>query len=71
LGQDEVWSGVVGLHVDRVFGAEIGALVVLVAEVELCDVEIFVDALVIGLDSLDLREFAMDGGPFGRITFGG
>jgi len=66
-----VGGGEVRLHVDRVFGPEIGALVVFVAEVELCDVEIFVYALVIGLNSFDLWELAMDGGAFGRIAAGG
>ena len=54
LGEGEVGGGVVGLDVDGVFGAEIGALVVFVAHVELGDVEVFVDALVVGLDRLTL-----------------
>jgi hypothetical protein len=74
LGQCEVGGGVVGLNVDGIFGAEVGALIVFVVQVKLCDGKIFIDALVVGLHSLDLGKLAMDGGAFGRIrgiAFGG
>ncbi len=62
FGEGEVGGGVVWLNVYRIFGAEIGTLVVLVAHIKLRDREVFVDTLVVGLDSFDLGEFAMDGG---------
>jgi hypothetical protein len=75
LGEGEVSGGVVGLDGNGIFGAEVGALIVFVAQIELCHGEIFVYAFVVGLDSLDLGKFAMDGGAFGRIrrvaSFGG
>jgi hypothetical protein len=58
---------VIRLDFDGILRAKIGALVIFVAHVELCDAEIFVDALVVALDVLGLRKFAMDGGSFGRI----
>jgi hypothetical protein len=39
--------------------------------VKLCDVEVLVDALVVGLESLDLWKLAMNGGALRRIAFGG
>jgi hypothetical protein len=74
LGEGEVGGGVIGLDADRIFGAEVGALIVFVAQIKLCDAEIFVYALVVSLNPLDLGEFAMNGGAFRRIrriAFGG
>jgi hypothetical protein len=62
LPEGEVSKRVVGLDADGVFGTEVGALVVLVVHIELCDGDVFVDALVVGLDLFDLREFAPGGG---------
>ena len=70
LGQSEVSGGVIGLDGNGIFGAEVGALIVFVAHIELCDVEVFVNTLVVGLDSLDLGEFPVDGGSFGHISVG-
>ena len=67
LSQGEVGGGVVGLNADSILGAEVGALIVFVAQIELCDGEIFIDALVVGLNPFDLGKFAMNGGAFGRI----
>ena len=61
LREGEVGQGVVGLDGDGVFGAEIGALVVFVVHVELCDVDVFVDTLVVGLDFFDFGEFVAGG----------
>jgi len=61
LREGEVSEGVVGLDADGVFGTEIRTLVVLVVHVELCDGDVFVDALVVGLNLFDLGEFAADG----------
>jgi hypothetical protein len=69
-----VGGGELGLDVDRIFGAKVGALIVFVVQIKLCDGEVFVDALVVGLDSFDLGEFAMNGCAFwgiGRIACGG
>ena len=74
LGQGEVGGRELGLDVDGVLRTKVGALIVFVAQIELCYGEIFVDAFVIGLHSFNLREFAMNGGAFGgirRIAFGG
>ena len=74
LSQGEVGGGVLGLNADGIFGAEVGALIVFVVHVKLCDVEVFVDAFIVSLDFLYLGEFAVNGGAFGRIrriTFGG
>ena len=74
LSQGEVGGGVLGLNVDRIFRAEIGALIVFVVQIKLCDGEVFVDAFVVGLNSFDLGQFAMNGGAFGgigRIACGG
>jgi hypothetical protein len=49
-------------------------LIVLVVHIKLCDIEVFVDALVVAQHSFDLGKFAMNGGAFGRIrriAFGG
>ncbi len=70
LSKGEVGGRVIGLDADRIFGAEVGALVVFVVQVKLCDVEILVDTLVVGLNSFDLGEFAVNGGAFGGIAFG-
>lgn len=70
LGQGKVSGGVVGLNGNGFFGAEVGALIVFVAHIKLCDAEVLVDALVVGLNLLDLGELAVDGGPFGHITVG-
>jgi len=67
LSQGEVRGGVLGLDADGVFGAKVGTLIVFVVDVELCDGEVFVDALVIGLNSFDLGKLAMNGGAFGGI----
>jgi hypothetical protein len=67
-------GGVLGLDVDGIFGAEVGALIVFVVHIKLCDGEVFVDAFVVGLNSFDLGEFAMNGSAFGgigRIARGG
>lgn len=61
LRESEVCERVIGLDGDGVFGSEKGALVVLVVHVELCDVDVFIDALVVGLDLFDLGEFAAGG----------
>jgi hypothetical protein len=71
LGQREVGGGVFGLDGDGIFGAEVGAGVVVVAHIKLCDVKVFVYALIVGLDPLDLGKFAMNGGAFRRIAFCG
>ena len=67
-------GGVVGLDFNGVLGAEVGTLQVVVAHVELGDFEIFVDPLVVGLDTRDLGEFAMDraafGAGFGHVSVG-
>ena len=54
LGEGEVGRGVVGLNVDRVLCAQIGAGEVVVAHVELCDLEVLVDTFVVGLNAFDL-----------------
>jgi len=68
LGEGKVGCRVIGLDLDGIFRAEVGALVVFIPHVELCYVEIFVDALVVALDMLGFGKFAMDGGAFGRIV---
>ena len=60
LGKGIVSSGVVWLGFDSVFGTKISTGKVVVAHVELCDTQIFVYALIICLNALDFREFAMD-----------
>jgi hypothetical protein len=65
FGKGEVCGGVVGLNLDGVFGTEVGAGQVVVVHVEHGDLQVFVYALVIGLNVYRLGEFAMDGGPFG------
>jgi hypothetical protein len=71
FGEGEVSSGILGLDADGVFGAEVGSLIVFVTEIKLCDVEILVDTLIVGLNSFDLGELAMDRGSFwGIAVFG-
>jgi hypothetical protein len=70
LGEGEVSGGVVGLDGNSVFCAEVGALVVFVAQVEPGDGEVLVDAFVVGLNSFDLGELAVDGGSFGHVAVG-
>jgi hypothetical protein len=74
LGKDEVGGRVFRLYADRIFGAEIGALVVFVVHIKFCDAQIFIDAFVVGLDSFYLGKLAMNGCAFRRIrriAFGG
>jgi hypothetical protein len=74
LGKGEVGGGELGLDIDRIFGAEIGALVVFVVQIKLRNAQVFIDAFVVGLDSFHLGKFAVDGGTFRRIrriAFGG
>jgi hypothetical protein len=74
LGEGEVSGGVVGLDADRIFSAEVGALVVFVVQIKLCDGEVLIDTFVVGLDSFHLGKFAVNGGAFRRIrriAFGG
>jgi hypothetical protein len=54
LGECEVRRGEVGLNADCVLGAQIGAGEVVVAHVELCDLEVLVDTFVVGLNAFDL-----------------
>ena len=61
-------GGVVGLDIYRIFGAEIGSLIVFIVEIELCDGEVLVDTFVIALKVLRFGQFAMNGGAFGRIA---
>jgi hypothetical protein len=65
LCEGVVSGGVVGLGFDGILRSEVGALQVVVAHVELGDSEIFVDTLVVGLNTRYFREFAMDGTAFG------
>jgi hypothetical protein len=65
LGEGVVSGGVIGLGFDGILRAEVGALQVVVAHVELGDSEVFVDALVVGLNTRYFRELAMDGTAFG------
>ena len=74
LTQGEVGGRVLGLNVDRIFGAEVGALIVFIIQIKLRDRKVFVDAFVVGLNSFDLGKFAMNGcafGGIGRISRGG
>jgi hypothetical protein len=54
LCEGEVGLGVLGLNADCVLGAQIGAGEVVVAHVELCDLEVLVDTFVVGLNAFDL-----------------
>jgi hypothetical protein len=66
LGEGKVTGGVVGLYLNGIFGAEISALKVFVVQVELRNLEVFVDAFVVRLNVLDFgKRVAMDGGAFG------
>jgi hypothetical protein len=65
LGEGVVRGGVVRLGLDGVLGAKIGAGKIVVVHVELCDLEVLVDALIVGLDAFDLGEPAVDGAAFG------
>jgi len=68
LGESEVGSRVLGLDLDCVFGAEICTLVVLVLQIELGDRKIFVNALVVGLNSFDFGKPTMNRGAFRRVA---
>ncbi len=72
MSQDEVGLGIVGLDLDCVFGAQIGGVEVAAVFVELRYAEVFCDAFVVGLEILDLGEFAAGGsGAGGAIGRGG
>ena len=60
LGEGIVSSRVVWLGFDSIFGTKISAWKVVVAHIELCDAQIFVYTFIIGLNTLNFREFAMD-----------
>lgn len=59
--------GIVGFDLDRVFGALIGGFEVSSIFVELRYVQVFGDALVVGLEILDLGEFAAGGSGVGCV----
>ena len=69
--QSEVGRGVVGLNRDRILGSEVGALIIFVPQIKLCDGEVFIDALIVGLHFFDFGKFAMNGSAFRRFAFGG
>lgn len=58
MGQDEVGLSVARLGLDCVFGALIGSVEVAAVFVELRYADVFRDAFVVGLEILDLGEFA-------------
>jgi len=70
LGEGEVCERVVWLDLDGILGAEIGALVVLVVHVELCDGDVFVDALIVGLDLCHFGESVSGGGCWDDVVGG-
>ena len=67
-GQDEVGLGIVGLDLDSVFGAQIGGVEVAAVFIELRYAEVFGDAFVVGLEILDLGEFAAGGSGAGGVS---
>jgi hypothetical protein len=70
FGEGEVSGRVVGLNLDGVFGAKVGAGKVVVMHVEHCDFQVLIYALVVRLDVYGLGEFAMDGASFGTGVSG-
>jgi hypothetical protein len=64
-----VAEGVVGLHFDGVFGAQIGAREIFVVHVELGDGEVLIDSFIVGLHPRGLGQLAMSGGAFGTFVF--
>ena len=61
MGQDEVGLGIFGLDLDCVLGTLIGGVEVAAVFVEFRYAEVFCDAFVVGLEILDLGEFAAGG----------